>query len=522
MANIFNSVKLTKPKSNNFDLSHSRKFSFKFGDLTPCYLQEVIPGDNINLKSEQLIRVTPLVSPAMQEMDVYTHFFFVPNRILWANWENFITGGEDGLSNPQFPYIQIPDTTGFKVGSIPDYFGLPTGQGFGEKVSALPFWAYAKIYDEYYRDQNLQTPIWELASDGDNSASINSRGLDDVPFKRAWKHDYFTSALPFPQKGPEATIPLGTTADVDFAYLEADRLWNHITGTYETTGADIKFANPVGPPTFSELETVPNGNPASIDNSRNLSVDLSTASASTINDLRTAFRLQEWLERNARAGSRYVEHILAHFGVKSSDKRLQRPEYLGGGKSPIIVSEVLQTSESASTPLAEMAGRGMNVGQNHSFSVSIEEHGYIIGIISALPKASYLQGIEKHFFKFDKFDYYYPTFAHLGEQAIANKEIYAQDSNPTANDDVFGYTPRYAEYKFMRDSIHGQMRTSLNYWHMARIFASPPVLNEEFIQCEPEERIFAVVDPNEDKLICHMYHNVRARRPMPVFGTPQF
>ncbi len=261
-----------------------------------------------------------------------------------------------------------------------------------------------------------------------------------------------------------------------------------------------------------------------MDNSAFLQADLSTATSSSINDLRQAFRLQEWLEKNARGGSRYIEVIKSHFGVTSSDARLQRPEYLGGGKSPVSISEVLQTSETGvastdPTPQGNMAGHGVNVGGGNNFSYYAQEHGYIIGLMSIQPKTAYFQGIPKHFKKFDKFDFYFPSFAHLGEQPIYNYELYA--TGTSQDDDTFGYTPRYAEYKHMHSSVHGEFKDTLLFWHMARKFDTLPALNEDFINCEPTKRIFAVELQSAETIYAHVFHDLKATRLMPYFGTPK-
>ena len=530
---IFSKVAMPRPPSNTFDLSHDRKFSGHIGNLIPISVMECVPGDKFTIKATNLTRFAPLITPIMHKASVYCHFFFVPNRILWNKWETFISGSVDGqypntdpsnpaYSSPTFPKVNIVTTADYGVSSLADYLGLPTGTSLND-VSALPFAAYQKIYNDYYRDENLIAPDEVELVEGTQSAA-NTIKLSALK-KRAWQHDYFTSALPWTQKGPEATLPLGTTAPISYVNVPTDATYIKDSAT---GNAIANFDSSGGAP----LESTSTGalfvdNPTTtyvdFDNSSSLQANLSGATAASINELRRAFRLQEWLERNARGGTRYIELIMAHFGVRSSDARLQRPEFLGGSSTPITISEVLQTSDnsggSEGGPQGNMAGHGVSVGQSDYVSYKAEEHGYIIGIMSVMPMTAYQQGIPKHFSKFDKFDYYWPSFANIGEQAIANQEIYYQN-NPTTDDATFGYTPRYAEYKYLPSTVHGTFRTSLNFWHMGRIFAGAPSLNQDFIECDYEEvkRVFAA--PDQEHLYVYLHNEVKATRLMPYFGTP--
>ena len=515
---------MPRPQTNTFDLSHDRKFSGKIGELMPISVMEVVPGDKFNIKATNMTRFAPLITPIMHKASVYCHFFFVPNRILWPNWENFISGGEDGLADPTFPTVDLTIPTQYGVQTLADQLGLPTGNQLTD-VSALPFAAYQKIYQDYYRDENLITKTDVSVTDGTQS-NTDTIELSSMK-KRAWQHDYYTSALPWTQRGPEATIPLGTTAPINWNdspgvsdYLKYTENGAVVASFDSSSSASPLYTSSSGRPAINTPGAPPNDR-VSWDNSEHLTADLTQASASSINDLRRAFRLQEWLERNARGGARYIEIITAHFGVRSSDARLQRPEFLGGSSTPITISEVLQTSANASepTPQGNMAGHGVSVGSSNYVSYRAEEHGYIIGIMSVMPKTAYQQGVPKHWKKLDKFDYYWPSFANIGEQPIYNEELYHQNTAEDA--EVFGYTPRYAEYKYIPSTVHGEFRDSLKFWHMGRIFANKPTLNQDFIECDATEvdRVFNVTEGSEH-LYVYLHNEVKATRLMPYFGTP--
>ena len=506
-ANLFNSIQLPKVGSNVFDLSHDVKMSFKMGGLYPTCIMDCVPGDKVKISTETMLRFAPLIAPVMHKVNVTTHYFFVPNRILWPNWEQWITGNADHVP----PYIAYHSTP---VKSLGDYLGLPTqvpydGIPSNQKASAFPFAAYAKIYNEYYRDQNLQSPILDTLIDGFNEAMTVD--IARAPVKdRAWQHDYFTSCLPWAQKGDAVTIPIG---DVTINYDETagGTVIRQLDGTPFTNQNSLSHSDSGGQPRQGSTT----GTRYNIDNSSQL---YGTAEAADINSLRRAFRLQEWLERNARGGTRYIESILAHFGVKSSDARLQRPEYLGGSKGKMVISEVLSTAETT-LPVGNMAGHGISVSGGNEFSYSVEEHGWIIGLISVTPDTAYQQGVHRSLLREDRLEYFWPTFANIGEQEVKKQELYAATSDING---VFGYVPRYAEYKFLNSRVAGEMRTNLDYWHLGRIFASEPNLNGAFISCDPSTRIFAVEDEGVDNIYGHIFNNIKAIRKMPKYGTPTF
>lgn len=503
---IFQSIQQSNVAKSAIDLSHDKLTTFDMGELIPCLTQEVLPGDSFSVNSEVLVRMAPLIGPMMHRVNVYMHYFFVPNRIIWPDWEEFITGGPDGNSTVQMPTF---NPSNVKAGELWDYLGLPINQSLMEQTnlrpSALPFWGYQSIWNEYYRDQNLQDPI-----------DIPNGGTERWQLRyRAWEKDYFTSALPFAQRGPAVTLPITWSPT-----YQTFSLGRNVPNTDTDPSGALTLVPAGANDGISEIQD-PSGNKIQI---QNLTVDQENTSL-TINDLREANRLQQWLETSARSGSRYVETILAHFGEQSSDARMQRPEYLGGGRQPVVISEVLSTVDVADgAPQGTQSGHAISVGSDMAFQHSFEEHGYIHGILSVLPRTSYSSGIPKHFMRKDRFDYYWPEFANLGEQEIKNYEVFLDQTaaGDSWNENTWGYQQRYGEYKYQENTYHGDFRKSgYNTWHMGRIFTARTLLNGAFIECIPTKRVFAVQATDTDSLQAQIYHDIQANRPMPYFAQPQ-
>lgn len=515
--NIFNQIQLQKPNKSMFDLTHDVKLSCNMGDLIPVMCVEAVPGDKFNCSIEAVIRALPLVAPPIDRLYVTFHTFFVPWRLLWANWGNWMTNTPIGspAALPAHPFVNL--LQGFPINPLSDYLGLPDPSTVSvasqnEPVSALPFAAYQLIYNEYYRDQNLINPLVQngefLLADGDNSAQFQDPGTG-APLalgqmrKRAWMHDYFTSCLPFAQKGQAVTIPVSITED-------AAVFFNNTTPAFTTlTGAPININ------VESQLSTTGTGIQPDA-----LFADTSSfgALSSTINDLRLAEALQKWLEAAARGGSRPSEWILNMYGVRTSDARLQRPEYITGTKQAMMFSEVLNTTGTSDAPQGDMAGHGISALSGNYSGYFCEEFGYIITMMNIQPATTYFQGINRMWSKFtDPSQLINPKFAHLGEQAIPLKELYAYTDN---HNDTFGYLPIFAEARFQPNRVAGQMRTTLNHWHWARNFATEPALNQTFIEADPSYRTFAVVDPLEDHFVGHILNKISAVRPLPKYGTP--
>nr|QJB20121.1 MAG: major capsid protein [Microvirus sp.] len=496
-----------------FKIQKTHKTTFDAGYLIPIHVDEVLPGDTFNLRATMFARLATPLFPFMDNLYLDTFWFFVPNRLVWNNWQKFMGEQEDPGDSTDFeiPQMQSPDG-GWGAGTIGDYFGLPgVGQitmGENYTTSSLPFRAYNLIWNEWFRDENLQNSVNVPKGD-----TLETSGY--TLLRRGKRHDYFTSCLPWPQKGDSVSLPLGTSAPVLVNYGGGQPVWEN------SSAAPL-----AGAVTGAGGGAVQIGGASGLYNPVNtLYTDLSAATAATINQLRQSFQIQKLLERDARGGTRYTEIIRSHFGVISPDARLQRPEYLGGNSTPILVNPIAQNSETTDTSeLGRLGGMGTALSNGSGFSQSFTEHGIIIGLASVRADLTYQQGLRKMWSRKTRYDFYFPVFAHLGEQAVLQKEIY-MTGVPVDDDAVFGYQERWAEYRYNPSMVTGLYKSyvpgTLDAWHLAQYFVTPPTLNTTFIQENPPVERVSVYDVTTlQQFLCDMFFNIKVARPMPLYSVP--
>lgn len=473
-------------KSALHNLTHSVKLSCNMAEMIPIALIEALPGDVIDHSAACLIRTQPLIAPVMHEIDAKIHHWFVPTRDIWDDFPEFITGGPDGLDDTVPPYIDMPAMGGAPISSLADYLGVPTGVN-SLRVSALPFRAYARIFNEYYRDQDLQAPL--VISTGNGADTTTSTALQ----YGCWEKDYFTSARAFPQKGPAVSIPLTGNAPVMSPGISPA---NHQVTELNSGSDQVKLYSGADSTAFF--------------------TDLSDVQAVDIEDLRLAAALQRYQENLSRYGSRYVERVMAAFGIRPRSLELDLPQYIGGGQQKISISEVLATAETEDVSVGEMYGHGITAMKSNRYRYPVPEHGYILSLLIIRPRTNYIQGLNKLWSRDTKEDYYQPELAYLGQQPILNKELYAAHASPNA---TFGYQDAYDSYRYIESRVSGEFRDTLDFWHMARKFASEPALNSDFVKCNPTDRIYAV--PAADQLYVMGKNRINAKRRVIKYAKPQ-
>lgn len=553
---LFTTVISKKPKRNAFDLSFENLLTQEFGEIIPISCKEILPGDTFRQRSEVVVKTAPMLAPIYSRIDLYLHYFFVPLRLLQTDFEDFITGGIDGTHLPTSLdgsgaditpiYAKLGDMAsrampGIANGSLEDYFGIPTitsadviAKGITAlRVNLYPFAAYQKIYSDWYRDELLDSYEFEPIAGGE----VSSTKLQELMTKRyrSWKKDYFTSARPNTQLGAPIPIPVSGSLSSDGPFRLGNNVALNITSTIPKfysggnvedlgTGSDPRFANSFGTVDASDLTSLKSGSQLKYVDG----ISLETAGVN-VNDLRRSLRLQQWMEKNMRGGNRYIENIYHHFGVRSSDARLQRSQLLGGRKVPIVVSEVVQTSAQQedhggndTTALGQLAGKGNSVASTQYIKWHAEEHGFIICLASIMPHASYSQGLPRMFWRMSMFDYAWPLFGNLGEQEIFNGELFL---NQSGAEGTFGYQSRYADMKFSVPETHGSFRSTMNFWHNGRLFATAPALNNDFVrltqaEASSQNRIFPTLGTGYGHFYLHAYHDIKVIRALPKYGIP--
>lgn len=516
----FSQVPAAEIERSRFDRSHGHKTTFDAGEIMPVYWDEILPGDTFTMNATTFARLATPLKPVMDNIFLDLHFFFVPYRLVWDKWQEFMgerKSPQDDNSNLVTPKALV-NLQNLQPYMIAQHFGLPRVDkaNAGALVNAFPFRAYKLIWNEWYRDENLQVPVVVEQGDGPDVYGTFAN------LKRGKRRDYFTSCLPWPQKGDPVYIPLGTSAPVITNSQQVT-----IRGLTDNTERNLQVSFPNSTNTVSYSGTgISTAQGVKFGNNSGLIADLEAATAITINDLRTAFQIQRLLERDARGGTRYIELILAHFGVRSDDGRLQRPEFLGGGTARISINPIAATNNTTDTAVGELAGFGTAYGKA-GFQKSFTEHGIILGLASGRADLNYQNGIERMWWRTSRYDFYWPALSHLGEQAVLNREICFQSSTDVNDGDevVFGYQERYGEYRYKQSMITGLFnstaQTSLDVWHVAQDFDfnTPPVLNSSFIEENPAiDRVIAV--PSEPHFLCDFWFDLQCDRPMPVYSVP--
>ena len=512
MSHKFSEVPRAEIQRSRFDRSFGHKTTFDAGLLIPVYVDEVLPGDTFNLRMSAFARLATPLKPIMDNMVMETFFFFVPNRLVWTNWQKFCgeqtdPGDSISFTVPQFVGITIPEFT------IYDYMGIPPGTSLD--FNCFHFRAYNLIYNEWFRDQNLQDSV--VVDTGDAAGSTGDYSL----LRRGKRHDYFTSCLPWPQKGATIPLPLGTLAPIVGLGTGLDSFELSSQAAFETGGSTtFPFATDVTDDTGGEVLYVEGT--AATSALPMIYADLSNATAASINELRQSFQIQKLVERDARGGTRYTEIIKSHFGVTSPDARLQRPEYLGGGSSPVNIHPVPNTSDTATADQGDLAGYGTTSFSGHGFTKSFTEHGVLLGLVCVRADLTYQQGLDRMWSRQTRYDFFWPALAHIGEQAVLQKEIFS--SGVVSEDDtVFGYQERFAEYRYKPSLISSLFRSNatgtLEIWHLSQDFAAAPVLNAAFIvENPPIDRVIAV--PTEPHFLFDSFTSLKCARPMPLYGVP--
>lgn len=544
---------------SRFDRSSSVKFTMNAGDLVPFYLDEVLPGDTFKISTHKLCRMQTLITPVMDDMFLDTYYFFVPNRLVWSHWQEFMGENNESpwKSTVEYSIPQVRNLmdsagsskfVGFPSGSIADYMGIPVNIKRTFSVSALPFRAYSLIWNDWFRDENLQAPQYVDTGDSNLQPYLTNNGKPNqgisglFPLKVGKFRDYFTSCLPEPQKGPDVLLPLGTKAPVySFAgetvpksslvppYSLGSIEWQPysavsdgaqhpliVKGSSDGSYMDT-FINSQIYPSGTNYEAIPN----------NLWTDLSLASAASINQIRMAFQIQKIYEKDARGGTRYIEILKNHFGVTSPDSRLQRPEYLGGNRLTVNVNQVVQNSSTTETsPQGNTAAYSLTVDSNDDLTHSFVEHGFIIGVCCVRYKHTYQQGVERFWNRKERFDYYWPSLANIGEQPVYNREIYLDPDTPDLDDGVFGYNEAWADYRYKPSRVAGEMRSgidrSLDMWHLADDYSAQPKLDSSWIveAATNIDRVLAVTSTVSNQFFCDFYVQNLCTRPMPLYSIP--